>query len=526
MTSSYGRHRLALLALGAIGALVISASPAVAEPAPTFTVALPDLGIAHPDGKDWSLSLWPHGNNAPVLSEATVRIDGTALTGIATVTARGGRGTCRSDGAVTTCTVPNLPAGQDSPLALPVLHFQPAESANVGQHGTVTITVTSPGTAPAIRTSTITISEPVDLAAGDQAFIKATPGETPELPFVLRNVGDTAVRGAELTFQSGPGLVPRKHYSNCRYTPYMTHCRFDDELAPGTEYRLAEPPLAVASDIESPASSGVAYWWETAGDAAESAYYEQFFNDTPVAGTDAPLRLVRANQPRNQMRANGQTDVNPADNESVINIDITGDNRPDPAAVGAVVSGEVGATVKVKVGVKNLGPARMEDRISLGTLAPWTADVTVPTGTATVDVPAECRPVNADGTEASPTQGKLGAPRYLCTWTKGLLVGQEHPLQFTLRIDQTGERLGAVSVVLPNPEFGEVRDRDKTNNTAPIVVNAAAGSGGGPGTGGTGGGLPVTGASAGLLVGAGMALVTLGGAGFVIARRRRNTFVA
>jgi LPXTG-motif cell wall-anchored protein len=53
-----------------------------------------------------------------------------------------------------------------------------------------------------------------------------------------------------------------------------------------------------------------------------------------------------------------------------------------------------------------------------------------------------------------------------------------------------------------------------------------AATGGEEGDGGEGGGLPVTGANTGVVAGAGGALLLLGGAGFVIGRRRRARFEA
>ena len=68
-----------------------------------------------------------------------------------------------------------------------------------------------------------------------------------------------------------------------------------------------------------------------------------------------------------------------------------------------------------------------------------------------------------------------------------------------------------------------------TTTTAPAPTSPAASDapgGGGEGEGGEGGGLPVTGANAGLVAGIGGALLLLGGAGYVIGRRRRSRFVA
>lgn len=60
-------------------------------------------------------------------------------------------------------------------------------------------------------------------------------------------------------------------------------------------------------------------------------------------------------------------------------------------------------------------------------------------------------------------------------------------------------------------------------STAPSASPAVPGDGG---TGGAGGGLPVTGANSAAVAGSGVALLLLGGAGYLVARRRRTRFVA
>ena len=61
-----------------------------------------------------------------------------------------------------------------------------------------------------------------------------------------------------------------------------------------------------------------------------------------------------------------------------------------------------------------------------------------------------------------------------------------------------------------------------TTTAAPTPTSSAS-----PGTsGGEGGGLPLTGANTGIVAGIGGALLLLGGAGFLIGRRRRSRFVA
>ncbi|SCF07052.1 LPXTG-motif cell wall anchor domain-containing protein [Micromonospora echinospora] len=91
-----------------------------------------------------------------------------------------------------------------------------------------------------------------------------------------------------------------------------------------------------------------------------------------------------------------------------------------------------------------------------------------------------------------------------------------------------GGPLGFAGVRLVTPPTGEptaTPTPSATPSATPSVAPTAAPSAS-AGAGGEGGGLPVTGAGTATVAGVGGALLLLGGAGFLIARRRRTRFVA
>ena len=180
----------------------------------------------------------------------------------------------------------------------------------------------------------------------------------------------------------------------------------------------------------------------------------------------------------------------------------------DFVALGARISGAVGDQAQVKLGFRNEGP----DALERSGLTPVTlVDVAVPRGTTAVVVPPECGP--RDGVSAT-------GPIYRCTPVPAVWPGQTVTFAFTLRIDSLDVARGSVTINVKCDCPGATTDVNAANDTAPIEVNAIAGGGGG------GSGLPLTGPTVGLIAGAGGLLLVAGGAGMVIAWRRRSRFVA
>jgi LPXTG-motif cell wall-anchored protein len=514
MMRSRGRFRLATFGLCATGALL----GAVTLPATAGAAAAPgvELSVSNmvvtPDspGKYQSVALINNGQDELLLNHVTVTVDTAGLAGVATVTSADSWAKCTTAGTVLTC---ELAEYHVDPIGVPetVLGFdvKPVAGVKLGAAGTFKATLAADGLAPMAKTAKVTIAEGVDLAAGADLAVSAAPGGKVALPYPVRNSGKTVAHGAVLTFTKPAVAEYGARYRNCQYTDWWVLCTFDGDLAVGKEYTLAKPQVFnVRADSPAPRSFNGFYQWATPADA-EIEWLDEFRKLNPVRGDGGELRLV---EQAPKIRANAQTDTNELDNAAGYTMDITGENVGDDAAVGSTVTGTVGSTVPVTIGLKNLGPARIglfdgvADRVT----------VTVPKGTTVVTVPDACLPVvNGEPDGANP--GKPGAAVYQCYTeeTNVIEVGQTYTWQLGLRIDVAGETVGTVSV-----EPREHANRD--NDTAKLIVNPAGGTGGGTGDGG----LPVTGSNAVLLGSAGAAMILLGAFGYAVARRRRTRFVA
>lgn len=218
-----------------------------------------------------------------------------------------------------------------------------------------------------------------------------------------------------------------------------------------------------------------------------------------------------------QARALGQTDTRFVNNDTTITLTVAGDQRADVAAVGATVTGAVGAIVNTTVGYTNNGPARAGDPGQQGLVV--VTRVTLPAGVTAVSVPKSC----VDPTDEQWHPGKPGARLYECSALGGVARGERMGFEFGLRIDRAGSQTGGVALQTRSGS-GPIADLNPANDTAKIVINPGNGGGNGNGNGGNGGGdggsLPITGASTGLIAGLGALLVVIGMGGYLLARRR------
>jgi hypothetical protein len=296
-------------------------------------------------------------------------------------------------------------------------------------------------------------------------------------------------------------------YSNCVYTDVQFYCVFDQDLAVGKQYGPASP-IAVRLGKDAPAPSKFDTYadWQTPDD--DATYTASIRNHGGKPGTGPALRLVEKTS--SALRATvPQTDVSAVDNFTHVNVNVTGKNEPDLAAIQTIVRGDTGETVTAKIAIKNLGPAVIDDLNSFPT-----AYVVLPAGTTVAKLDHNCLAVD----------GKAGELRCLSV---GLTVGQTATWTLDLKLGAAGT--GRITARIETGEDGVFGpDHNLANNTADLLINPPGGVGGGSagGTGGTGGGLPITGPGATLAVGAGVVLLLAGVAAFTVARRRRTRYVA
>ncbi|WP_229398837.1 hypothetical protein [Micromonospora okii] len=377
-----------------------------------------------------------------------------------------------------------------------------------GDTGDLPITATYAGR-KASRTITVTVGEGVDLESEPEESAEAEPGSRVGLPGGVRNRGQKTVHGAVLVLRPHRLSPYVGNFRNCAYRDGQPAvCRFDTELEPGRSYRLSDP-LPVRLDDSARTGSRVTSHldWRTKDDWA----LIEKNPDSPVPpgrpGTGEELRLVEVGARR---AAVPQTDTT-ANSVTAFHLKVTGHSTADLAVAGSTATGGVGDRVRVRAGVKNLGPAFVE----AGPVTLPVVRIEVPAGTTALTVPRKCAPYSGgDVWNPSDFWGVPGEKQYGCLLTKDLAKGDASEYEFTLRIDRLAtETSGVVRARLdgdPNPG----------NDKAAITVRPAPTDGGGQG--GDGGTLPITGTSTGLIAGVGGLLLVAGVGALLAAQHRRN----
>ncbi|SCL16511.1 LPXTG-motif cell wall anchor domain-containing protein [Micromonospora rhizosphaerae] len=518
-----------LAGLGVAGAFVAaSATPALAadptiadaKGAEGFALYANDVIVA-PGGPEKWISLYSLVDEP--FTDYTVKVDRSAVDGFADVQAPDG---CTPADAILTCTVKNDGEPDLDLLSLTVL---PRDGAKAGQEGQLAFTVTTPNAGSASYRSTVTVGEGVDLTSEPFVQLTGTPGSTVKSPLAVGNQGKTDAKGAVLFFFGSYALAPAKRYENCEYfednfDTYAYACTLDATVAADGSAKLDDSfGFAIPGDAWAPNTDhGFAIWMTPADWQAFRSQVPDFGKS--AKGDEGVLQLTPSAPAPALARAMGQTDVDPTNNETMIELTVKGNQKADVAASGATVDASVGATVPVTVGFTNNGPAAINAGGENGIYT--LALVTVPKGTTAVKAPESC--VDAEG-EFGEDPGKPGASVYACFLPEVIGKGKKAQFPFSLRIDKAGSLAGKVELVHGGPDETLLKDLNPANDTAQILVNAAAGNGGGDGDGdgdGDGGTLPLTGSSTGLIAGIGGLLLLAGAGGYLVARRRRTHFVA
>lgn len=350
------------------------------------------------------------------------------------------------------------------------------------------------------------------------------PGDAAEVSFAVKNAGDAPATRVALYLSGSQGLAYATKYSNCVYEdapaqdegPAQANavCDIEQTLEPGVVYEPAEP---IGLDV------------------LDRALYERLrVNILPDVdtfpdgtqhggGADPELKLVARTAPEAPGTGHG----------GELGVDITARNTADFALTGSKVKGGAGRTVDAEVTFANKGPAWASNDV-YGPIGVF--DVGIPEGTTVTKVPEFCEPAEASAT-------------YRCTTPYSYAdEDSERPYVFGLRIDKVvPNATGEVAFVKGDHRWGTLPfDKNRTNNTAKIVVNAQTdgSSAGGTSGGATGGATGGTGSSSatgstggtgtqldelaetgsdGTLLAAGAAVTLLAAGGAAIAVRRRTT---
>ncbi|WP_405793440.1 hypothetical protein [Streptomyces sp. NBC_01506] len=363
------------------------------------------------------------------------------------------------------------------------------------------------------------------------------PGDATEVSFAVKNKGTAPATRVALYLNGSQGLAYAKKYSNCVYEetpaqdegPAQTNavCDIEQILEPGVVYEPAEPiGLAVQNRaLYERLNVNILAGVSTFPDGTQHG-----------GGADPVLRLVARTAPEAPGTVHG----------SELGVDITAENTADFALTGSKVKGKAGRTVNATVTFANKGPAWARNDV-YGPIGVF--DVGIPKGTTVTKVPEFCEPAGAGG-----AGGATAARTYRCTTPYNYADDDsERAYVFGLHIDKVvANATGEVAFVKGDHRWGTLPfDKNRTNNTAKIVVNAPTGgattggtsggsgsSGGTSGTGGTGGTgstggtstggtgtqlgeLAETGTTDGTLRTGGAAVALLAAGGITIAVRRR-----
>jgi LPXTG-motif cell wall-anchored protein len=500
----WAARALAGAAAAALTVGAVATVPAVAAPAAgSITVALAEdlkLGAEGSPGKVFPLFVaGSNAANAKVvidLSDVSDIVEAEVLADIE----------CVVDADSITCPLPDGEFESALPLAMRAL-----EGAAAGAGGTIKVAVSADNATGGTVESTLALADGVDLVATISSFDgpadKAEPGDTVELPIGVANAGNHTSEGLVLTLTFDHGLVPAT-YRNCTYAVQrlitVATCTLDgedNEIAPGG---------AVGTVVEATVAAD-GYGFATASYLAEAVGEVTELPSTMAAaarsrGGSKVLDLKPLPAAKAGVGVAAVDDIDESDNLGGTAFDLQ--NQIDIAAVGATASGAVGATVKVAVGVKNVGKGSIITFRSGGEPAAR-FQFDVPPDTEVVTVPDKCAGINADG---QPEDGLVGRTKYLCRTDDALLVGETYSAEFGLKIiTATPDAKGKVTwdKYLNRPEVV-----NPANDVADVVINPTS-------TGG-GGGLPITGTRTGLIAASGAGLLVAGVVLLLASRRRRE----
>ncbi|MGW3618660.1 LPXTG cell wall anchor domain-containing protein [Micromonospora arida] len=509
-----------LAGFGVVGALVAaSAIPAFAAPAAEdLDLYAKDVVVA-PGGPGDYTELFARTRER---GDYTVKVDRSKVAGFADVWNGQSEKPCTESGAILTCKVLDK-VDDGSYINMVAVRVRAKDSATPDQQGGLKFTVTDAEGGSATYHSTVSIGEGVDLAAIEQRLeLTGALGDTLDVPLTVANRGEKAVHDVVLFFEGGYGLGPSKRYKNCEYSPadsfrHAFACRFHTTIEPGGAARLdSRFGFTVPADDPAPnGHSGAAYWYTPAD-------WEEFQSSMPVRlgqqGTEGELTL----EPVSLHSSSRQTDVNDQNDRTLMRLQVSGDQGTEVAALGtpATATGKVGATVPLKVGYVNNGPAAVNVDGAKDLRARTV--LSLPSGVTAVRVPMTC------SSYGDWVPGKPGATVYHCGEHKRLAQGEKIEYEFELRLDEAGTRAAQVRLT-----FDTGVDLNPANDRATITIIASADGGSenpggddGQGGGDPDGSLPITGAKAGLTAGIGGVLLAAGAVGFVVARRRKTRFVA
>ncbi|WP_433265920.1 hypothetical protein ACQPWR_01625 [Micromonospora vinacea] len=433
-----------------VAGIGVTASPAAAEDDPGWVDGwLGDVTVGGPGapGRTVPLTLTSTGASQP-----RVTIDLTGLAGVATASFPD---FCVTQGTSVTCPMPPTAVDESGTLTgtVPVV-FRSAPGAVDGATGTVDYTALGEQTEPYTQQATVTVrSEPDLFDTVDEYLTGVEVGDTLPLKVAVVNAGDQPAVDLRLTMRFSVGLVPAS-YRNCRYgtdqvLATVVVCTVRGTFAPGQRHELR-------------GGLGTTVGPATLGDKRITQVVEPLASAGPLP-SGVKLRSRDADQAL-RLRAVGTP-------LGVIPVEVNGaggqtylwevQSAFDIVAQGAAVTGAVGDTVQVTVGIRNEGPGVPDGTNSGDTVGAFS--FTPPTGVTVLADPPGC---SSPGGEEE--DGAATAKTWRCNGPGAVFpAGTSTTATFDLRIDSLG---GSAGEVQPAGRYPRVDD-NPGNDIAPVTVN-------------------------------------------------------
>ncbi|MDX3530437.1 hypothetical protein P1P75_29520 [Streptomyces sp. ID05-39B] len=287
-----------------------------------------------------------------------VAVDASGLAGVARAV-KGGYGNCTGGGPVFTCLYGDLQNGDGESNAPFTLHG--VNGVEPGASGTVTYTASADNAPSVTGTTRMTVGGPALHGPGAHPGVSGLRTGEPGTvtPGFANNSRFPAAQGVALKVDV-EGLALATRHSNCYYPgplPSSAWCVFPTKAAAGAAYRTSAPLVYTA--LPQKLTGSLVYTWSSAPRKPDGH---------TVRGTGAPLTLV-GTAGRGFESGDGT-------------LGVTTTVQADYSPVTATVRGRVGDTVKVRLGVRDLGPGRILGDESLGRF-----EVVPPQGTTVTSIP-------------------------------------------------------------------------------------------------------------------------------------------
>lgn len=427
----------------------VAATPALAQNDPGWVEAwLYDATVGGPGAPARTVPLTLTSTGA---TQPRVTVD---LTGLAGVASASFPASCVTEGTSVTCPMPSDAVEEFGTVTgtVPVV-FRAAPGAADGATGTLTYTALGEQTEASAQQATVTVRSGSDLLDMVDEYVAGVDvGDTRPAPVAVVNAGDQPAVDLRLTMRFPVGLVPAS-YRNCRYgsdqvLATVVVCTVRGTFAPGQRHELRG---GLATTV-GPAALG---------DKRITQIVEPLATAGPLPSgvrlthreADQALRLRPVGKPLGVIPA----EVSGAGGQTYLRA-VHG--AFDIVAQGAAVTGAVGDTTRVTVGIRNEGPGVPDGTISGDTVGSFF--FTPPAGVTVLANPPGCSPSGSeeDGGDA-PTTWHCGGQRAVFP------AGTSHTVAFDLRIDSSS---GTPGEVQPYGRYPRVDD-NPGNDIAPVTVS-------------------------------------------------------